>query len=98
MNDIPFSIQYNIKSPISIPSFNFPVTNHARSERHIPNPMASTEMAQPNILGLSSDVTLEPGPVNKEDSEAIQYPQGMVLVLIVIALVMSNFLVALDLV
>lgn len=60
--------------------------------------MASTEMAQPNILGPSSDVTLEPGPVNKEDSEAIQYPQGMVLVLIVIALVMSNFLVALDLV
>lgn len=61
--------------------------------------MASTEMARPNTQSPSSDVkTPEPGPVDKEDSEVIQYPQGMVLVLIVIALVMSNFLVALDLV
>lgn len=61
--------------------------------------MASTEMTQPSTLGPSSDAkTPEPGPVNKENSEVIQYPRGMVLVLIVIALMMSNFLVALDLV
>lgn len=61
--------------------------------------MASTEMARTNTQSPSSDAkTLEQGPVDKEDSKTIQYPRGIVLVLIVIALVMSNFLVALDLV
>jgi hypothetical protein len=90
-------IIYNYTSLFVLLTFHSLV--YVGSEHHISNPMASTEMARPNTQSPSSDVkTPETGPVNKENSEAIQYPRGMVLVLIVIALVMSNFLVALDLV